>query len=383
MNEQDNPFLYGRPVERAEDLIDRETERSELLDSIRSGQAVMLYGPRRYGKTSLARVVAREAADEWDIPAIYADLWGVSSVADVVGVLGRAYARVSGVFRVRRFLADLLGSVGFRVHLGRTLTVSYKGTATDQEERAALRALLEVPQRLASRADGGRILVVLDEFGEILNVPGEPDALMRSAFQASPDVSFLFMGSKRSLMDGLFSDRKRPFYNFGRRMELGRLPYEALGEFIETKFETAGGRITAEAVDVLLDLSQGHPHRAQQLAFHAFRLARTSGEAVDEETALAAKDEALDEAEPEFRAILDEMSPPRRAAFVALCKEPTDEPHSRPYMRRHGIKGSGALSSALNGLTASGYLENKKPGGRPEPTDPLLALWVSERMNGS
>src|SRR3712207_9345466 len=66
----------------------------------------------------------------------------------------------------------------------------------------SFRALLEVPQRLASRAAGGRVLIVLDEFGEVLNVPGEPDALMRSAFQASPDVSFLFMGSKRSLMDG-------------------------------------------------------------------------------------------------------------------------------------------------------------------------------------
>lgn len=370
-------------MERADELIDREDERAELLDAVRSGQPVMVYGPRRYGKTSLARVVEREAADEWGILAVHADLWGVSSITDIVGVLGRAYARVSGVFRVRRFLADLLGSVGFSVNLGQTLSVSYQGSATAEEERAALRALLEVPQRLAPRAAGGRVLVVLDEFGEVLNVPGEPDALMRSAFQASPDVSFLFMGSKRSLMDGLFSDRRRPFYNFGRRMELGRLPYEPLGAFVEGRFEAAGERITPEGVDVLLDLSQGHPHRAQQLAFHAFRLARASGEAADEETALAAKDEALDEAEPEFRAILDEMSPPRRAAFVALCKEPTDEPHSRPYMRRHGIKGSGALKSALDGLVASGYLEKKRSGARPEPTDPLLALWIRERMNGS
>lgn len=98
---------------------------------------------------------------------------------------------------------------------------------------------------------------------------------------------------------------------------------------------------------------------------------------------LAARDEALNEAELEFRAILDEMSPPRRAAFVALCKEPTDEPYSRPYMRRHGIKGSGALKSALDGLAASGYLERKRTGARPEPTDPLPALWIPERMNGS
>lgn len=362
-------------------MIDREDERSALLDAVRSGQAVMLYGPRRYGKTSLARVVAREAEEAWHIPTIYADLWGVNSIADIVGVLGRAYARASGVFRARRFLADLLGSVGFEVNLGRTLSVSYGGTTAAGDERSALRALLDVPERLASRAPGGRVLVVLDEFGEVLNVPDEPDALMRSAFQASPNVSFQFMGSKRALMDGLFSDRKRPFYNFGRRMELGRLPYEALGDFIEEKFESAGVRITSEAVDVLLDLGAGHPYRTQQLAFHAYRLTKADGGTADEETALAARDEALDEAEPEFRAILDEMSPPRRAFFVAVCKEPTDEPHSRPYMRRHGIKGSGAMKSALDGLVASGYLEQAR-GKAPVPTDPLLAAWVGERMNG-
>jgi len=54
----------------------------------------------------------------------------------------RAYARVSGVFRVRRFLADLLCSVGFSVNLGRTQSVSYQGSAAAEEERVALRALL-------------------------------------------------------------------------------------------------------------------------------------------------------------------------------------------------------------------------------------------------
>jgi hypothetical protein len=44
VNDQGNPFLYGRPVEQAAELIDRDSERAELLDSIRSGQPVMVYG---------------------------------------------------------------------------------------------------------------------------------------------------------------------------------------------------------------------------------------------------------------------------------------------------------------------------------------------------
>jgi hypothetical protein len=380
MNVQVNPFHYGRPLDSMEGLVDRDAELEELLGCVRSGQAVMVYGPRRYGKTSLARVVEGRASEEYGIPGIYIDLWGTSSISDIVGVLGQAYARASGTFRMRRFLADLLGRLGFTVSFeGASVGVDYEGTRSGRREREVLMELLRVPQRMSSRATSGRVLVILDEFGEVLNIPGEPDALMRSAFQDSPDVSFLFMGSKKSLMDGLFSDRRRPFYNFGRRIELRGLPYEGLGSFVEERFENAGRSITPEAVDVLLDLGQGHPYRTQQLAFHAFRL--SADRTADEETVFAAKDAALDEAEPEFRAVLDTMERPRRAVLVALCKEPTAEMYSRPYMQRHGIKGSGSLKSALDSLLASGDLEQAR-SGPPRPTDPLLAMWARERMNG-
>jgi uncharacterized protein len=379
MNEHTNPFLYGRPLESAEQLVDRDAEIGELLGCVRSGQAVMVYGPRRYGKTSLARVVEGQAREEFGIEGIYVDLWGATSVWDIVSVLGHAYARASGAFRMRRFLADLLGSLGFTVSFeGTSVGVSYEARHREQREREAFMELLRVPQRMSSRSSSGKVLLILDEFGEVLNVPGEPDALMRSAFQDSPDVSFLFMGSKKSLMDGLFSDRRRPFYNFGRRIELGRLPYGELGGFVEERFEAAGKRITPEAADALLGLTQGHPYRAQQLASHAFTLCHDEA---DEETVFAAKDAALAEAEPEFRAILDTMERPRRAVLIALCKEPTQELYSRPYMQRHGIRGSGSLKSALDALVASGDVEAAEGAGPPRPTDPLLAMWVREMMD--
>jgi len=64
------------------------------------------------------------------------------------------------------------------------------------------------------------------------------------------------------------------------------------------------------------------------------------------------------------------------------CKEPTQEIYSRPYVQRHGIRGSGSLESALDSLVGSGELEIPKSCGSPLPIDPLLALWVRQRMNG-
>jgi AAA+ ATPase superfamily predicted ATPase len=380
MNEHINPFVYGRPIQDEADLADREQEKRELIADINSGQAVILYAPRRYGKTSLAGVVAERLLADQLIPSVYVDFWGATSISDIVEMLGRAYAASSVRERTKRFFADLLRSVGFQIEFaGTAVSVSYQAKNRSDQERAALISLLEVPQRMATRSPSQqRLLMVLDEFGEVFNVPDKPDALMRTAFQASPNVSFVFMGSKRSLMDALFTDRHRPFYNFGRRMELGRLPYEELGDFVESKFEASGKRITPQAVDLLLSLTDGHPYRSQQLAYYSFRLA---SEEADEEAVLLAKEATLDETASEFHVILDRMTPASRAVYLAVCKDPTTEMSSRPYLERHGIKGTGSLRSAIRTLINAGDLEQTK-GNILVPTDPLLAAWVRERMNG-
>ena len=55
---------------------------------------------------------------------------------------------------------------------------------------------------------------------------------------------------------------------------------------------------------------------------------------------------------------------------------------SRPYLERHGIRGTGSLRSAIRTLTDGGDLEQTK-GKVPVPTDPLLAFWIRERTTGS
>ena len=54
----------ARPITREEDLADREDEKRSVRGDVVSGQAVMLHAPRRYGKTSLARVVAEGLQEE-------------------------------------------------------------------------------------------------------------------------------------------------------------------------------------------------------------------------------------------------------------------------------------------------------------------------------
>jgi len=96
---------------------------------------------------------------------------------------------------------------------------------------------------------------------------------------------------------------------------------------------------------------------------------------------LAARAEARRETAAEFRAILDGMTPAQRAVYVALCREPTRELYSRPYMLRHGIRGLGSVDGAVRKLMDLGELETGNDS--LQPTDPLFAAWVRVRMGKS
>ena len=59
----ENPFVYGK-VARGEFFADRESESEELMADIASGQSVIIFSPRRYGKTSLILEVLDRARGE-------------------------------------------------------------------------------------------------------------------------------------------------------------------------------------------------------------------------------------------------------------------------------------------------------------------------------
>lgn len=59
MIQMPNPFKYGTIV-RGEDFADRKEELQLLTRELTSGQNILLYSPRRYGKSSLMMMVLKE-----------------------------------------------------------------------------------------------------------------------------------------------------------------------------------------------------------------------------------------------------------------------------------------------------------------------------------
>jgi len=90
----ENPFVYGKIV-RGKYFADRKAEIAELINDITSDQNVIVFSPRRYGKTSLILEVLDRLKVE-GLLNFYLDLFKVMSQETFIPAYAKEVARFHG-----------------------------------------------------------------------------------------------------------------------------------------------------------------------------------------------------------------------------------------------------------------------------------------------
>ena len=88
-----NPFIFGDVV-KGEYFTNREDEIKELTLDLLSGQNILLFSPRRYGKTSLILKVLDNLIKE-DVIPVYVDLFRITSVHTFVKIYTAAITKAT------------------------------------------------------------------------------------------------------------------------------------------------------------------------------------------------------------------------------------------------------------------------------------------------
>lgn len=364
-----SPFVFARPL-RPEELVDRESELALLAERLVDSVNTRLSSPRDYGKTSLLRRVVADARDD-GAGAVLVDLYGARTAGQMVAQIERAYADLpSGPVRAALTrLRQRGGGVGLQTPLGGASVTLGSGEAA---ERALLDAL-DLPLRLHERT-GRRMLVAFDEFQVVLQA--ELDALIRSVIQHhGRGVTYVFSGSHPGMMASLFVDRKRPFYGQAAPLELDRLPREALADYIVQRFRGTA-RDPGDALGWLLDLVDGHPQRAMLFAHLLWRHTGPGGTA-DEETWVAAHEEAWGYLQGDFEATWDSLSR-IEAGVVEAVAAGVQSLTGKAARQAFGLPEGSAAPDAAARLTREGLLARTGRGRsvRYALVDPVLARWV-------
>ena len=372
-----NPFTFG-DLALDESFADREAELDELVSDMLNGQNVLVYAPRRYGKSSLVLRAAHEAMQNKALVG-YCDLMKTPTkerfaaalastiYADIASLIGQAVERVAELFRGLRIRptmeVDSDGTLRFSFEAGRR--------KTDIDE--TIERLLELLGELAAERKR-RVVIVFDEFQEVLALDPRFPNLMRAVFQTQPEVSHVYLGSKRHLLEKIFSDENEPFWRSAKQIEIGVIPPEEFAEFLRARFDASGKMIAAPALERLLAATDGHPYATQELAYFVWELVSPGGEAsvADVEEGL---NRVLRSEHNHFVLLWDDAPRPQRLLLLALADEPTRSVYSADYRSRHELPPTPTLQSALAGVTKKA-LVGRNHAGEHCIVEPFLAEWL-------
>ena len=374
-----NPFRFGA-LALDEAFTNREREIAELRADVTNGQDVVVFAPRRYGKSSLMWRVAQELVRRKVLVASV-DLMTTPTVAKLAEKLARtihedvASKKEKALDRLRIFGSlRVKPTVNVDPDTGK-LSFGFDAGYRPEDLRATLEHLLALPGELGAER-GRRVALIFDEFQEVVDIDPTLPRLMRAVFQAQPEVAHVYLGSKRHMMRRLFSDENEPFWRSAKPVELGVIAPEPFGRYIVERFGATARTIEPDALDALLHTTGGHPYATQELCYFLWQLT-PEGEAADLARLEGALDGVLRSESAHFATVWDHASAQQRVLLQALAAEP-GRALTTDYRRRHDLPSPSTVQSAVTALERQELVVNER--GEVRIAEPFLSEWVRARF---
>ncbi len=371
----ENPFNYLQ-FATGDQFYDRREIRRDLLSRFLSGQtSVVLYGPRRYGKSSLVGELVGDL-ERAGVPCVTLDVVKVPSIDMFVSAYAtKVYRRLAPVKFEFRKLGTFLKSLRPKMTLDQTGEAGFSFEPSDEQiGDEALTEVLDLPQKLLSGKK--RAVVVLDEFQEVKDLlPNDGfERVMRSAIQSHRNVSYIFLGSRYHMLRRMFTDHNRPFYKSAVTIHIDKPPVDESVRFVVDRFASAGKAIARETAERLVAKVENIPYFIQQLGFETFRLvddARRKSVSPDDVDSAFANLSGFNR--DQYEQLMLTLSVSQKKLLIALSLERTDE-FGDAYRRRHALGVSSTVNSAKGKLMEDGHIEQSE--GKYVVADPFFAQFL-------
>ena len=376
-----NPFGIGEHV-TVEYFTDRETEVAQIRTAILNPSSLLVYGPRRMGKSSAIRAAAEAARASRPKPIVIgADLSTATSLFDLSARLLRSLYVETRSLRIR--LEELLGGLAPRVTVTFDETsgapsISFgveRRTATDEEKR---RALESVVGRLAElRARTSRpVAVVLDEFQAIQSLGGETGEWhLRDLIQRHGDLSFICAGSQESLINEMIGP-KRAFYKMFEVVHLGPLEEPHFAAWIDRRLRL-GVRIDGEIGLEVVHLAGPRTQDVVQVARQLYFRGRTSEKPIRPSDVMHAMDDVVRGEDPLIRSLWNEISAQQQDVLRVLALG-IEQIFSSEARDRYGLPGPSSVHKAVETLISRGLLVSD--GKQISFDSPFVRRWVRREV---
>jgi len=360
-------YFRPKPVERPEELFDREVELMTFREMVKRSPIVLVVGVRRVGKTSLIK------AATYDMRRVYLDLRAFEwrryvNLDDLLEELARAMTGIS------RRLAEALSRVE---------GVSVAGVEVRFAKGRKRPSLFRVLESLNhwGEAEGEDVVIILDEAQELAKLRGANVLpTLAYAYDNLPRLKFVIAGSKVGMLYRFLKveDADSPFYGrYMSRMELRPLPRHLAEEYLRRGFEAEGVKVGEQIIEKAVEELGGIIGWLAYFGLTAVEYYR-AGKRVEEALEEAAE-RGAELAWSEFCNFVILRGSERYVDIIKVAADGATWSEIKRYLEvKYGVVHDPELARLLKALVDEGFLTREE--GQYKVVDPLLRRASKRRV---
>lgn len=368
-----NPFVIGKYVSK-EYFCDRVAETELLKRHIENGRNITIMSERRMGKTGLIQHTFATALDNEQYYTFLIDIYTAKNLREMVCLLAneifkKLVRRQSLLVRLSTIVQSL------------TAKITYNGITGEPEVGISLgdikspEVTLDELFEYMEQADRPCI-VAIDEFQKITQFEEDNiEAILRTKIQHLRNTQFVFAGSERHLLEGIFNDSSRPFYNSVVFMQLLPINKEEYLRFCRRQFEDNDKYVEDALVESVYDYFHGVTWYLQLSMNEAFALT-TPQSGIGKEQLQTIVTNMVNTKRFTFEDKYASLTEKQKAVLKAMaCEYPSETlVTSKDFILRHNLKTASSVQTAMKGLIDKGIISDWR--GKRKIEDLLFIMWL-------
>jgi AAA+ ATPase superfamily predicted ATPase len=364
-----NPFIISGYIS-PEYFCDREEETNRILNAINNGRHVMLFSPRRMGKTGLIRHLFYRTKKKKEFTPVYLDIMATTCLREFCETFGKAVLTAIG--KNEALMKKILKSLSaLRLKLTIDHITGEPALSLDvNNAREAEKSLETVFRYLADQPY--RIAIAIDEFQQITSYPEKNlEAILRTHLQTANNVCVIFSGSRKHILTDIFSSPDRPFYNITEMMEISAIKPEIYKKFIRDKFTKGSITITDPALDKIIEITRLHTFYVQYFCNRLYSEYANIDTGDVDHTLIT----ILRENEPVYANYLNLLTTMQYRVLKAIAiNDGIDNPLSKEFLSKYDLGAASSVSQAIKSLSDKEFVFFSEQ--RYRLNDIFLAQWI-------
>jgi hypothetical protein len=353
-----NPFRIHGVVEDKY-FTDREKEVDRIRKTlIEPASKLLVYGPRRMGKTS-ALVKAIKLVNDSGHFAFLADLSTASTIADMGNRILSAASKVIGK-KWREFVPNILSKLNFSISIKHdsttgiiipSLDVNLRGKSTEDQQKT-LNSILDAINETANERKIS-IGIALDEFQELHKFGGQSaEWNLRGAIQRHSNVGYVLAGSREHIIERMINS-DGALYKLVDKLSFGPIEREHLSAWIDKRM-TACGVASKNLGKQIVEMTGPRTRDIVQVARKCFDLALAVKSAAEDDV-IKAFDDIVEEEHDLLHSQWESLTVHKQNVLRAVAAGKTGLT-TKETLSQFSLAPSGTVTNAASSLVKTGFL---------------------------